>query len=90
MKFYEKSLKLNKLKMDSILALPGWHDIKEVVLHHLNAKDRREAVLACKDFHNTICHLERNKCLKLDYRVNDPTDNFLTDERRNGRFHDEH
>lgn len=55
--------------MASLIKLKGWDDIKGNILHHLNAEDRREAVLVCKDFYKTICHLERNKSLILDEKV---------------------
>lgn len=55
--------------MDSLLELPGWADIKEIVLHHLHAEDRLEAVLVCKEFYETICHLERNKLLVLNQQL---------------------
>lgn len=54
--------------MHWILALP---EIQEMVIHHLNAEDRREAVLICKGVHSLICHLERNKCLMIDRKLID-------------------
>lgn len=41
-------------------------EVREVVLHHLNAEDRRQAVLVCRSFYKTICYLDRKKTLKLD------------------------
>lgn len=49
----------------SIIDLP---EIQELVLHHLDAKARLEAVLVCRDFYQTICRLEKNS-LKLDDKV---------------------
>lgn len=55
--------------MCSLLELQGWADIKEIVLHHLDTEARLEAVLVCKEFYETICHLERNKCLVLNEQL---------------------
>lgn len=51
--------------MSSILKLQGWYDIKELMLRHLNAEDRREAIKVCKDFHETISNLNKKENLKI-------------------------
>lgn len=51
---------------NSVIAL---REIQEMVLQHLNVGEREEAVLASRSFYETICYLERNGSLKLDYEV---------------------
>lgn len=53
----------------TILAL---REIREMVLHHLDAEARKEAVLVSRVFYETICFLERKKCLVIDEDVSLP------------------
>lgn len=49
-----------------ILDLRGWADIQEMFLQHFDPKECREAVFVSPSFYKTICHLKREKKLKLD------------------------
>lgn len=52
----------------SILLLP---EISEMILQHLDAEERQEAVLVSQAFYSTIRHLERKQTLVLyDTKVN--------------------
>lgn len=48
----------------AFLDLP--EEIREMVLQHLDAEDRLEAVETCPAFYETICYLDRDKKLVLN------------------------
>lgn len=44
-------------------------EIREMVLRHLDAVARKEAVQICRSYYETNCRLENNKTLTLDDKV---------------------
>lgn len=50
----------------SIIALP---EIREMILSHLDAEERRNAVLSCPALYEIVCSMERNYKIKLDGNV---------------------
>lgn len=44
-------------------------EIRELILVHLDTEERREAALACPNFYEIVCRLDKNKKLELTGKV---------------------